>query len=486
MMKNDITYEYRVFTNRLVDVDSMEVGICTSKVIKELKPKDKVSGRFFHTTDTDEWFFCWKGELQKLNLRGITDINGSIEDIEDVIGYINVSIDEIKKNIANVETSVKEYADGLSVNYDAAGAADAAQAAAEATASADATSKANAAEIAAKEYADGLNSEMDERVTKLEEINYEKISADASASAIAAIVAGADSDFDTLKEVANWIGSHKEGAAELQTTVSSHTDSINTINGELNKLNSNKQNVISDLETIRSGAAAGASALSDAKTYVDGKVDGKFDATGAAAKALSDAKTYVDGKVDGKFDTTGSAAKALSDAKTYADGKFDVLSGKIPSLDGYATEGFVSGEIAKIKVPNKVSELENDSNYLTEHQDITGKQDVIKDLDSIRSGAALGATALQSVPAEYITETELNNKKYLTEQSLNGYATKEFVSGEISKIPTQTVPTKVSQLENDSNYITDQSLNNYFTKEEINALIGDAIAKTNTILDLEE
>ena len=460
-MKNDITYEYRVFTNRLVDVDSMEVGICTSKVIKELKPKDKVSGRFFHTTDTDEWFFCWKGELQKLNLRGITDINGSIEDIEDVIGYINVSIDEIKKNIANVETSVKEYADGLSVNYDAAGAADAAQAAAEATASADATSKANAAEIAAKEYADGLNSEMDERVTKLEEINYEKISADASASAIAAIVAGADSDFDTLKEVANWIGSHKEGAAELQTTVSSHTDSINTINGELNKLNSNKQNVISDLETIRSGAAAGASALSDAKTYVDGKVDGKFDATGAAAKALSDAKTY-------------------------ADGKFDVLSGKIPSLDGYATEGFVSGEIAKIKVPNKVSELENDSNYLTEHQDITGKQDVIKDLDSIRSGAALGATALQSVPAEYITETELNNKKYLTEQSLNGYATKEFVSGEISKIPTQTVPTKVSQLENDSNYITDQSLNNYFTKEEINALIGDAIAKTNTILDLEE
>ena len=371
MMKNDITYEYRVFTNRLVDVDSMEVGICTSKVIKELKPKDKVSGRFFHTTDTDEWYFCWKGELQKLNLKGITDINGSVEDIEEVIEYINASIDEIKKNIANVETSIKEYADGLSVNYDAAGSADAAQA---------------AAETAAKEYADGLNSEMDDRVTKLEGINYEKISADASASAIAAIVAGADSDFDTLKEVANWIGSHKDGAAELQTTVSSHTDSINTINGELNKLNSNKQNVISDLETIRSGAAAGAS-------------------------ALSDAKSYVDGKVDGKFDTTGSAAKALSDAKTYADGKFDVLSGKIPSLDGYATEGFVSGEIAKIKVPNKVSELENDSNYLTEHQDITGKQDVIKDLDIIRSGAALGATALQSVPAEYITETELNDKK---------------------------------------------------------------------------
>jgi hypothetical protein len=37
----------------------------------------------------------------------------------------------------------------------------------------------------------------------------------------------------------------------------------------------------------------------------------------------------------------------------------------------------------------------------------SGKQDVIDDLDTIRSGATLGATALQSVPSEYITDTEL-------------------------------------------------------------------------------
>ena len=53
MIKNDITYEYRVFTNRLIDVEPMEVGRCTSKSIKELKAKDKVDGRFFHTSDSD-------------------------------------------------------------------------------------------------------------------------------------------------------------------------------------------------------------------------------------------------------------------------------------------------------------------------------------------------------------------------------------------------------------------------------------------------
>ena len=44
---------------------------------------------------------------------------------------------------------------------------------------------------------------------------------------------------------------------------------------------------------------------------------------------------------------------------------------------------------------------------LTEHQDISGKQDKISDLDTIRAGAEAGATALQSIPAEYVTKTEL-------------------------------------------------------------------------------
>lgn len=46
-------------------------------------------------------------------------------------------------------------------------------------------------------------------------------------------------------------------------------------------------------------------------------------------------------------------------------------------------------------------------------------QGSIPDLDEIRSGAALGATALQSVPSEYVTETELSGKGYATTSSMN-------------------------------------------------------------------
>ena len=62
----------------------------------------------------------------------------------------------------------------------------------------------------------------------------------------------------------------------------------------------------------------------------------------------------------------------------------------------------------KTEIPTKVSQLENDADYATS-KELEGKQDEIKDLDAIRSGAAKGATALQSIPAEYVTDDELDN-----------------------------------------------------------------------------
>ena len=48
------------------------------------------------------------------------------------------------------------------------------------------------------------------------------------------------------------------------------------------------------------------------------------------------------------------------------------------------------------------------------------KQDEITDLDTIRANAAKGATALQSVPSEYVTESELTAKGYATTSQLAG------------------------------------------------------------------
>ena len=53
--------------------------------------------------------------------------------------------------------------------------------------------------------------------------------ASAAADAVAAVVAGADSDFDTLKEVADWIKNDKTGAAALQTDVAGLKTKVSTL-----------------------------------------------------------------------------------------------------------------------------------------------------------------------------------------------------------------------------------------------------------------
>lgn len=188
----------------------------------------------------------------------------------------NASADATSKANA-AESAAKTYADGLvkdadgNVKFDEKGAAAAAQSAAEATAAADATSKANAAQAAAEQKATDLNTAMNERVAKLEAIDHEQLALDASATAVAAIVAGAESDFDTLKEVADWINSDTTGAAALQIKVAENADAITDLTND-------KQDAISDLETIRSGAAAGATALqADDLVYAtNDDIDGLF------------------------------------------------------------------------------------------------------------------------------------------------------------------------------------------------------------------
>ena len=49
---------------------------------------------------------------------------------------------------------------------------------------------------------------------------------------------------------------------------------------------------------------------------------------------------------------------------------------------------------------------------------LSGKQDVIEDLDAIRSGAEKGATALQNVPEEYVTEEQIISNEKVTAAAL--------------------------------------------------------------------
>ena len=114
-------------------------------------------------------------------------VEGHIGDNIKSFTAISASISAINSDIATTLASAKSYADTQ-----------------------DATTLASA-----KSYADEHDA-----ATLVSAKAYADTTADAAAAkAVAAVVADADSDFDTLKEVADWIMSDTTGAAALQTDV---------------------------------------------------------------------------------------------------------------------------------------------------------------------------------------------------------------------------------------------------------------------------
>ena len=134
--------------------------------------------------------------------------------------------------------------------------------------------------------------------------------------------------------------------------------------------------------------------------------------------------------------------------------------------------------------------------------DLSTKQNTISDLDTIRSGAALGSTALQSVPEEYITESELAAKNYATTTDLNtGLSTKQDTISDLSTIRegaalgatalqsyTETDPTvpahvKAITTANISSWNAKQPAGDYATKTEVEAKQDKLIAGTNITIE---
>ena len=128
-------------------------------------------------------------------------------------------------------------------------------------------------------------------------------------------------------DTANSSGSAFARIAQLQSDIQSLTGGNGSISEQIN-------NAINALDV---DAVAGDYVAS--VKQVDGKIEATmgtfdFDKAGAADAALESAKSYVDGKVDGKFDASGAAAQALADAKDYADGKDSAMDTRVKVLEG--------------------------------------------------------------------------------------------------------------------------------------------------------
>lgn len=199
-----------------------------------------------------------------------------------------------------------------------------------------------AAVIAAKASQSDLNA-VSAKVTTLVGEDADKSVRAISAEEVAKIVAGADTAYDTLKEISDWISSHTTDAASMNSQINTNKSNIEALTTLIGKLpeDATSTNVVdyiaeeiaalgigdyakaADLTAeVNRAKAAEAQALTDAKAYADGLAS-NYDAAGSAATAESNAKAYAKSYADGladNYDAAGSATTALNAAKSYADG----------------------------------------------------------------------------------------------------------------------------------------------------------------------
>lgn len=176
----------------------------------------------------------------------------------------------------------------------------------------------------------------------------------AAAAEVAKIVANADADFDTLKEIADWILNDTTGAADMANDIKALQDQMvgvdstvvakiaAEIEAALKVDGADKYALASELSALADRVKAVEDAGYQNAEQVGSAIDAKiaalnlanaYDAKGAAAAAESAAKAHADGlnsamdtrvkALEGidhtKFETAGAAAQALADAKAYTD-----------------------------------------------------------------------------------------------------------------------------------------------------------------------
>ena len=212
------------------------------------------------------------------------------------------------------------------------------------------------------------------------------------ANAIARVVAGAPEDLDTLKEIADYIASDKTGAAELAAAISAlktltagHTKSIE----DLGKAKADKADVEPYDCTWAFRLANGAEVTRDQVIELDTAIR-----SGRPLYVISynESTSSVIGMTDNSHDDYSEIVLLMY---TYSSGGLRcVISNRDMVDDGYYMEANISywgfqqrlvsgtniktingvsvlgaGDI-KTPAPTKVSELENDKGFLTEHQSL--------------------------------------------------------------------------------------------------------------------
>ena len=394
------------------------------------------------------------------------------------------------------------------------------------------------AEAAAKKHADDEIVIVSGVVTTLIGEDVDKSARDIAAEEVAKVVASADSDFDTLKEIADWILNDTTGAANMANDIQALKLEDAAIDGRLDELEGKKhthenkevldgisaekvaswdaaeQNAkdytdteigkLSEVYDVKGAAASAETAakayadtqVSDAKTSMKQYVDGlavNYDAAGAAETALNSAKAHVSQeitKLSEVYDVKGAAASAETAAKAYADGlavNYDE-KGAAASAEAaakkYADGLAVNYDAAGAAAGAAATALSNAKIYTNEE---IAKLSTVYDAKGDAAAAEAAAKKYTDDKlVDYATQSFVTDKivSALTNGTVDitGYAKTEDVKAAVSSAKTEAIADASAYTDSEIAKLSDV----YASKSVVETLVGEDVNKSSREIASEE
>lgn len=259
------------------------------------------------------------------------------------------------------------------------------------------------------------------------------------------------------------------GKLDKKVESSDYTTKMTTIDSKLKTLENKTIDVDAELGDTSNPVQNRAvnKAVDDLNTAIDKKANSTDlnAATGRITTLETNAATIlnVTGEGNGISDISKSGNTITATKATYLTSaaglatKEDITPTKLAEK-GIATETWVNGRgFATGTIPTKVSQLNNDSGFLTDTSLAGYVNEVKEDITTSGNGIA-GITKVGKV-------LKVTKSTFLTQGSLADYATQKWVGDQ--GFAKGTIPTKTSQLKNDSGFLTGTALNGYVNSVEV-------------------
>ena len=303
----------------------------------------------------------------------------------------------------------------------------------------DAKGSADTALANAKSYADGLDQAMDTRVDALETtvgdasnglvkdvavLKGDKATEGSVAYQIAQIVANAPENFDTLKEIADWIANDTTGSTQMANDIAGLKTLVGTIPAEATStdiVNYIAEYVQAQLTASDLSQYAKATDFNALKAVVGDENGGIVkDLADVTAKATANEGAIA--TLNGADNVVGSVAKAVKDgvaeAKAYTDTKDSAMDGRMTAVETKATANetaigvlngadTVEGSVAKALKDAKAYTDTKDGAMDTRVTAIENKIGV--ESDDAHSVVATGIYARLEALEKPITNTEIDD-----------------------------------------------------------------------------